>query len=255
MVLNPIKKTTNSLIYYSTRSVVFLYSRLFLNISITYLTKLPLGPKIFILNHPTTIDPFIALLLTKEKSYVLIWNTIFNIPVLGWFLRYLKHIPVNPHKGTAAYEESLKYLQQGKNIIVFPEGHLSRCDEAFSIAKSGCIRLAKETGAALIPVGVGLFVENIKKYPSQFNDELMDTSLYSGPYALTVGKQISYPKSINYEEIKYEQEILTQKMISLIELSRIKIAEIQRGLVLKRALNKAFSFTLYQIIFLIHFIR
>jgi putative phosphoserine phosphatase/1-acylglycerol-3-phosphate O-acyltransferase len=83
---------------------------------------------------------------------------LFDAPGLGWLATSLGGICVD-RKGTPrkAFDEADAALQAGDVVIVLPQGTIPR-GEAFFRAKlegkTGCARLAKSSGAPVIPVGL-----------------------------------------------------------------------------------------------------
>lgn len=232
------------------RFLILTLRKFLLNYRENFQEKLPEGAKIITPNHPTTIDPFMMLLLTKEPSYVLIWDTIFKVPFFGKIFSYLKHIPVNPEYGIDAYQKALKYLKEGKTIIVFPEGNLTPTEDSLIRVKTGAVRLAKESGAPIIPVGIGLSWPKIRKKDSDLEDAVLKTRFYNGPYVVGIGRPLYYKKSkVSREEVRRLSGELMEKIENLkkwsdneVEMMLTKKAHV------KFVFKKAFSFALYQLI-------
>ena len=66
---------------------------------------------------PNHILPFPAYILKKE---------LILLPIFGWYLYFLKMLPINRKKGTQELKKLIECtrqrLQQGRSIIIFPEG-------------------------------------------------------------------------------------------------------------------------------------
>jgi 1-acyl-sn-glycerol-3-phosphate acyltransferase len=77
----------------------------------------------------------------------------FEKPVLGPFLRGMKHIPVDMGAGREAYVNAVQALRDGEIIGVFPEAGVSA---SFTVRdlKTGAARLAAEAGVPIVPVAV-----------------------------------------------------------------------------------------------------
>lgn len=114
--------------------------------------RLPAGPKIIAANHTTASDPIHLPYLLGEKAHCLSQNNLFAIPILGWLFRKTGQVYVNRQHGHPAYEQACTLLRAGKTIALFPEGRC--CPRGIhNKAKSGAVRMALETGAAIIPLG------------------------------------------------------------------------------------------------------
>lgn len=119
--------------------------------------NLPEGGVLLCANHVSGWDPIIiALALPKDANLtVLAKYQLFQIPLLGPFLRKLGIIPVKRGEGDlAAMKASLKALNEGGRLLVFPEG--TRVEEEGEVAaKGGVTMLATRTGVPMIPIYCG----------------------------------------------------------------------------------------------------
>ena len=77
----------------------------------------------------------------------------FDKPGVGFFLRGMRHIPVDMKAGADAYRLAVQALRDGEMLGVFPEGGVSASFEVREL-KSGAIRMAAEAGVPVIPVAV-----------------------------------------------------------------------------------------------------
>jgi 1-acyl-sn-glycerol-3-phosphate acyltransferase len=72
---------------------------------------------------------------------------------IGFFMRNMRHIPVDRSAGRAAFAAAVDALRAGELVGVFPEGTVSRAFEVQPL-KTGAARLAAEAGVPIIPVAV-----------------------------------------------------------------------------------------------------
>ena len=70
-------------------------------------------------------------------------KSIWQHKVAGFFMRGLKHIPVDRHAGGAAFKEAVAKLKDGEVVGVYPEATMSRSFEIKEL-KSGTARMAQE---------------------------------------------------------------------------------------------------------------
>jgi len=114
------------------------------------------GPMIIVTNHVSHIDPFLVskfVLDAARTPRFLAKESIFDVPVVGWAMRTMGHIPVK--RGTADARQSLaaaiEALRQGKVIVLHPEGTVTRDPEGWPMnGKTGAARLV--TVAPDVPV-------------------------------------------------------------------------------------------------------
>jgi 1-acyl-sn-glycerol-3-phosphate acyltransferase len=118
-------------------------------------TSLPSGPKIIVMNHTPGCDPLYLPFILTETPHFLLQDGSFAIPIIGWMLKETGQIPV--YRGTErakdAKEQACSMLREGKTIAIFPEGKDVPRGQRIP-AKTGAVRMALETGAPIIPLGL-----------------------------------------------------------------------------------------------------
>jgi 1-acyl-sn-glycerol-3-phosphate acyltransferase len=205
--------------------IVGLLSHLMFTMDVVEQEKLPPGPKIFAANHPSTTDPFVVLGYSRRKSRVMIKDVLFDVPVFGPYLNAAGHISVQASNGRAAFERALNTLERGENVIIFPEGHVSPLGGGFWKARTGVARLALETGAPVIPLGIHLDHSRIRLVTSKVKgaDEV-GTWYLSGPYAITAGRAIHLDGSVDdREQVMHSAERIMAHIVDLAHESRRRL--------------------------------
>lgn len=111
--------------------------------------RIPLeGPLIIVTNHVSHVDPFLVAKCVLDAGRVprfLAKESIFDVPVVGWAMRSMGHIPVK--RGTVDARQSLAAavdaLENGDVIVLHPEGTVTRDPDGWPmVGKSGAARLA-----------------------------------------------------------------------------------------------------------------
>lgn len=148
--------------YQTLKSIAKIYAVLFAGAEVHGCFPLPAGPKIIAANHTIASDALQIPLMIKEKLHFLIQADLFTLPILGRLLWQAGQIPVEPDddKPCAGMRNAYRALHDGKTIVIFPEGRLVPPGERFP-ARSGAIRMALQTGAPIIPLGMYVSPENI----------------------------------------------------------------------------------------------
>lgn len=133
---------------------------------------LPDGPCIIMAKHQSTWET-IALrgILRPQQSWVL-KQELMRIPIFGWGLRFARSIPIDRSAGRKAVfkvvEEGKARLDEGRYVIIFPEGTRTAPGERKKYGMGGGV-LAERTGANVIPLahnaGVYWRRRGVKKYP------------------------------------------------------------------------------------------
>ncbi|AGF73632.1 hypothetical protein A605_13180 [Corynebacterium halotolerans YIM 70093 = DSM 44683] len=76
---------------------------------------------------------------------------IFEVPVIGAFMRSMDHVSVDRSAGAASREEAVDRLNKGQIVGIFPEATVSRSFEIKDL-KTGAVRIAAEAGVPLVPM-------------------------------------------------------------------------------------------------------
>jgi len=120
-------------------------------------TNMPLtGPAVVASNHPSYLDSVLLSIGVRRPIRFMAWEGLFRVPLLGWVIRSFGAFPVNPAKGKGreAYEKAKALVKAGKVVGIFPEGHRSTAGRLEPTLKEGAARLARETGAPLLPATI-----------------------------------------------------------------------------------------------------
>jgi 1-acyl-sn-glycerol-3-phosphate acyltransferase len=188
-------------LYFASKPVVTTYTGTMLKMDIQRKGQLPKGAKIIAANHPSTTDPFFVAAMLRHQSFILINDILFQVPILGEYLRRSGHISVKPGHGQEALDAALAYLREGKTVIIFPEGVISPLTGGFHPARTGVARLALASGAPVIPVGIHLLRERIHSIRSIVRGHEEYGHWYlSGPYNMTVGLPVYYKGDVEDRE-------------------------------------------------------
>jgi len=206
-------------LYWFSRPIVGTYTGTMLQMDIHKHRELPDGPKIIAANHPSTTDPFFVAAMVKFQSYILINDLLFQVPLLGEYLRRSGHIPVKVGQGQAAIDSALQYLQDGKTVMIFPEGDLSPEQGGFLRSRTGVARLALASGAPVIPVGIHLDRHRIHSIRSVVRGRVEYGRWYlRGPYSMTVGAPIHFNGDM--EDRPLVRMVADYVMAQIVQLSR-----------------------------------
>ena len=180
--------------------------------------EIPQGPKIIAANHPSTADPFFVASMIHQRSHIMIEELMFNVPILGAYLRRSGHICIRRGNNQQAMDEAVKYLKEGKTVMIFPEGAICPSEGGFNPVHTGVARLALASGAPVIPVGIAIQRERIHHIPSTVQGEAAVGHWYlSGPYAMTVGKPLQFNGDANDRTLTHS--VADQTMRKIIELA------------------------------------
>ncbi len=116
------------------------------------------GSVIFAPNHRSSWDPPMVGYGSPREVYFLAKRELFTSPTpwgraFAWLIRTWNAIPVDrAGGGVAALRRSLKLLQSGHGVTIFPEGTRNRTSYPLLPLQHGVVFLAYKAGVPVVPV-------------------------------------------------------------------------------------------------------
>ncbi len=116
--------------------------------------NLPQSGALLLINHQSFLDPLLVGVALRRPVSYLARDNLFQFPVLGWLLKRTYVMPISRESaGTESLRESLRRMEHGFLVGIFPEGTRSD-DGALGELKPGFVALVRRTKMPVIPVGV-----------------------------------------------------------------------------------------------------
>jgi 1-acyl-sn-glycerol-3-phosphate acyltransferase len=153
------------------------------------------GAAVLVCNHVSYVD---ALVITAACRRPIRWvmdHRIFNLPLLSFFFRTVRAIPIASGKDDAntleeAYEAIAQALADGELVGIFPEGRLT-ADGEMGLFRPGIGRVLERTPVPVIPMALSglwqsLFARNREKIASLFPRIRLAVGEPVGPATATV---------------------------------------------------------------------
>jgi 1-acyl-sn-glycerol-3-phosphate acyltransferase len=113
------------------------------------------SPLIVCANHISMLDMFLFGPRLPMRIYFMAKQELFKIPLLNAILKGLGAYPVKRgHGDMHAAKTTLKLLEEGKTVGIFPEGHRRNKSRKKLKPKNGAILFALESGVPILPVGI-----------------------------------------------------------------------------------------------------
>ncbi len=109
------------------------------------------GAAILACNHVSFVDAVLLMAASPRPIHFIMDHRIFRIPVLGWFFRLARAIPIAPQKEDpatyeAAFERAAQVLRDGDLLAIFPEGGIT-CDGRLQPFKGGIMKILERARA------------------------------------------------------------------------------------------------------------
>ena len=163
--------------------------------------NIPKGKCIFICNHTSNIDPVLLVLSTWRKQYFIAKKELFKC----WFMRLVMKVAhgISIDRGKTdlkAIKESIKVLNCGKILTIFPEGTRNKTQKDLGEVKSGAAMFAIKTKTPIVPIW-------IKKKPKLFRPNKL---VFGKPFTL----EEFYEEKLNAETLEKAGHIIGEKLLA-----------------------------------------
>ncbi len=137
---------------YFLRFIAWVASRCIYRFKVTGDLHIPSsGAAILACNHVSFVDAVLLMAASPRPIIFVMDHRIFKTPVLGWFFKLAKAIPIAPKsEDPAAYEAAFiaagKVLKEGDMLAIFPEGGITR-DGSLQAFKGGIMKILEQAKA------------------------------------------------------------------------------------------------------------
>ena len=113
------------------------------------------GPVLIVSNHVSVLDPPFVGAAAPRPLFFMAKEELFRIPLFGRLIRALNARPVRRDgSDTRALNAALGQLEEGRALLVFPEGTRGEEGQPLREGKAGVGMLAVLSGAPVVPVYV-----------------------------------------------------------------------------------------------------
>lgn len=113
------------------------------------------GPVLIVSNHVSVLDPPFVGAAAPRPLFFMAKEELFRIPLFGRLIRALNARPVRRDgSDTRALKAALAQLEEGRALLVFPEGTRGEEGQPLREGKAGVGMLAVLSGAPVVPVYV-----------------------------------------------------------------------------------------------------
>jgi len=144
------------MLYAILKPIALALMRLFFRLEVVSPGMVPAtGPVLLVSNHLSVLDPPLVGASAPRPLHFMAKEELFRIPLLGSLIRALNARPVRRDgSDTRALKAALALLQEGRALLVFPEGTRGVEGDPLREGKAGVGMLAVLSGAPVVPVYV-----------------------------------------------------------------------------------------------------
>jgi 1-acyl-sn-glycerol-3-phosphate acyltransferase len=116
------------------------------------------GACLLVPNHVSFIDWFVITAACQRPVHFVMYQGIFDIPVLRTIFKLCRAIPIapareDPESKERAFELVAQYLDEGEVVCIFPEGQITRDGELNQFAR-GVEQILATNPVPVIPIGL-----------------------------------------------------------------------------------------------------
>lgn len=119
--------------------------------------KKGLKPAMYVANHSSWMDiPYLARVLKFQNYKFIAKAELKKVPILGRALMVAGHVLLdrtNRKSQMIAFKSGVQWLQNGVNLVTFPEGTRSKTGRMGSF-KKGAFKMAQKVGAPIVPISI-----------------------------------------------------------------------------------------------------
>ncbi|HEY9238927.1 MAG TPA: MFS transporter [Burkholderiaceae bacterium] len=144
---------------YFLRFVAFIATRVIYRFKVRGDANIPAtGAAILVCNHVAFVDPVLLMAASPRPIRFIMDHRIFAMPVLGWFFRLAKAIPIAPQRDdpvayAQAFAKARAVLDDGELLCIFPEGAITR-DGELGEFKGGVMKLLESNPVPVVPLAL-----------------------------------------------------------------------------------------------------
>jgi 1-acyl-sn-glycerol-3-phosphate acyltransferase len=149
------KEIRTSLLYRGGRVICRIISTTMFDLKVYGIRHVPRsGGVLIVSNHQSYLDPVVLGSQLPRPLSFLAKSELFEAPRFGWLIRQLNAFPVRLGEGdVGAVKETIRRLQEGHALNIFPEGSRSSDGEIAPI-ESGIGLIVRRAGVPVVPAAI-----------------------------------------------------------------------------------------------------
>lgn len=165
-------------------------------------------PAVFILNHQSSMDMFIAAKLIRRDARGIAKKELKNMPLIGQMLQAGGVIFIdrkNKDKAIEAMQPAVNALKNGTSVIIFPEGTRSKSYKLGKF-KKGAFHLAMQAQVPIVPIIITNAIDSIPQDKGIFKPAAVEVKILK-PIPTIDWKKEDINQNITWIRGMYLQEL------------------------------------------------
>ena len=176
-------------------------------VEVSGIENIPTGPVVFVSNHQGNFDiPILLAHLDRPHGFVAKIET-QKIPFIRSWMKYLRCVFLdrsNPRQAMSAIGQAAHTIQEGKPIILFPEGTRSRMGNQLLPFKGGTFKSAVRAKCPIVPCAL---IDSYKPFDEKSIAPVTVKLIYLPPICYEEYKQLKTPEIADIVKTKIEEAI------------------------------------------------
>ena len=150
-------------LYHSFVGLIRTYSRFAWDFRVSGSVRVPLGPKIYVANHISSVDPYWVMMAVPEFLHFVIGPP-FGIRWLAPVFRSFEQINAMPQHRKTTVSQACHYLALGESVYIAPEGDVQ---PPFQLGHfySGLSKIHRRSLAPIVPLAMAVSPGSIRRHP------------------------------------------------------------------------------------------
>ncbi len=155
--------TIKNLSYSCFVQLIRAYSRTALDLETVSKAAIPSGPKIYVSNHLTSMDPYWLMGVLPDFLHIVLGPPMV-IRGMSSLLGAFEQINALPEHRKGVVEAACYYLKLGEAVCIFPEGDLQ---PPFQLGHfyTGLAKIYRRSGTPIIPIALAASPRDIRRHP------------------------------------------------------------------------------------------
>ncbi len=183
------------------------------------------GPVLLLANHASHVDPVLVALATDRYLSFVAKLEHFQNRFMAWLLRNGGAFPIHRGVGTEAIKETRRRLQQGKAVLIFPEGTRTNHPQGqMQDLKPGIVPIMKGIGVPVVPVGIA---GSINMLPRGARVPKL-SPIFAPPNDASLSVSVGKPIASNTFAGMPREDVL-EELARLIAAEKVRAEEMRKG--------------------------